>query len=408
MVAGVVRKAGRGALVGSVLALACSGDGALQTGGVGAVASLVITLSRDSLRPLEVAQAVAEGRDVAGRMVGVRNVRWSSGNEAVATVAPSGLISAVSAGEARISASAGSVSAETRVRVFNVPVNTVLVTPLRTVLVPGATTRLAALPVDAAGTPLPGRAITWFSSDTLRADVDSSGWVTARRPGVVSISALSEGVYASVDVRVSGPPGPVATVTPVPAAVGLAIGQSAPLQVLLEDVDGNEANGRPVTWASLAPTIATVTPQGVATGVARGSAQLRATSEGRSALVDVSVLDPADSIVVAFASPIRDDIVGDTLTIFASVDARHRIVRVHARLTSTERFERELDETPVGALGTRFAWTGTLDVSFLRYGPYEVVVTAWDELGNRSVASQPFKRGTREGKGGTTLPPRTK
>jgi hypothetical protein len=250
--------------------------------------------------------------------------------------------------------------------------------------------------------------VTWFSSDTLRADVDTSGVVTARRPGVVSISALSEGVYASVDVRVSGPPGPVATVTILPAALGLAIGQSASLQALLEDADGNEAPDRPVTWESLAPAIATVTAQGVVTGVARGAAQLRATSEGRTAMADVTVLDPADSIVVSFAAPVKNDIVGDTLTLFAAVDARHRIVRVHARLTSTERYETELVETPVGALGTRFAWTGMLDVTFLHYGSYEVVVTAWDELGNRTVATQPFKRGTREGKGGTTLPPRNK
>lgn len=390
------------------LVTACGGEATRVPDGGGAVASLVLTVTRDSMRPREVAQATAEGRDAAGQRIPVRNVVWTSSDEVVATVGAAGLITAVNPGEARIVATVGSASADLRVRVFAVPVNTVLVTPVRTVLVPGATTRLAAVPVDAAGTPLPGRPVTWFSSDTLRADVDSVGLVTARRPGLVSISALSEGVYATVDVRVSGPPGPVATVTLVPAALGLAIGDSATLTPTLEDADGNDATGRAVTWESLTPSVATVSTRGVVTGVSRGTAQVRATSEGRATLAEITVRDPADSIAVSFALPVRDDIVGDTLSIVAALKARHRIVRVHVRLTSSDRFETDLVETPVGALGARFAWTGTLDVSFLHFGPYEVVLTAWDALGNSTVATQPFRRGTREGKGGTTLPPRNK
>jgi len=367
-----------------------------------------VTLNRDSLRRGEAAQASAEGRDASGKAVEAGRVEWSSSNAAVATVSHTGLVTSTGAGEALIAGTVGTLRGEARVRVFVVPVNAVVVTPLRSVLPPGGTTRLSAVTVDATGSPLLGRAIAWLSSDTLRADVDETGLVTARNPGVVSISALSEGVYTSVDVRVSGPPGAVATVTMVPAGLGLTVGQSGSLSTVLEDADGNEATDRDVTWQSLTPAIATVTPQGVVTGLARGTAQIRATSEGKVGIADVTVVDLADSISVSFAEPVKDDIVGDTLYIFANVESRNRIVRVMARLSSNERREVELVETPVGTMGTRFAWTGRLDVVFLHYGPYQVVLTAWDELGNSTVATQPFKRGTREGKGGTTLPPRNK
>jgi len=151
-----------------------------------------------------------------------------------------------------------------------------------------------------------------------------------------------------------------------------------------------------------------VTAAGRVTAVARGTAQIRATSEGKAGLAEVTVTDLADSITVTFAEPIPDDIIGDTLLIFAEVRSRNPIVRVHARLTSSELFETELAPKPIGFTGARIAWVGTMDVTFLRYGAYEVILTSYDALGNSSVSSQRFKRGTRAGTGGTTLPPRSK
>jgi uncharacterized protein YjdB len=369
----------------------------------------MVAINRDSVRLGEAAQATAEGRDAAGQRAPAGDITWRTSDPSRAIVSHTGLVTTTGVGTVRIIANArGSLQGEVTIRVFAVPVDAVVITPLRSVIAPGQTLPLAARAVDASGIALPGRPIAWLSSDTMRAVVDDRGVVTARAPGVVRIAAISEQAYGTADVRVSGPPGPVATVSLVPAALGLGIGATRVLAAELEDADGNEATGRPVTWESLTPSVATVSAAGLVTARSRGVARIRATCEGKSGFADVTVSDPADSISVAFARPVQDDIIGDTLEIYADIKSRHPIVRARAHLTTSLPFETELVETPVGSMGTRFVWTGTIDVTFLHYGPYQVIVTAWDSLGNTTVWAQPFKRGTREGKGGTTLPPRSK
>ena len=219
------------------------------------VTALVVTLTRDSLRSREVAQAAAEGRNSAGAQVVVPNISWSTSNASVASVGSDGRVTATGVGVAQVIAQTGSLRGEATIRVFAIPVDAVVMTPLRTVLAPGASLQLEAQPIDAAGEPLSGRAVAWLSSDTTRAVVDGRGLVTARVPGVVNIAAISEQAYGTVEVRVSGPPGAVATVTLVPAALALNLGDVRPVAVILEDADGNEATDRPVTWESLSPAL---------------------------------------------------------------------------------------------------------------------------------------------------------
>ena len=144
------------------------------------------------------------------------------------------------------------------------------------------------------------------------------------------------------------------------------------------------------------------------TAIGRGSSVIRASSEGRVGTAQVSVADPADSITVSFAEPVKDDIIGDTLRIFADVKSRNTVVRVIARIATNIPYEVELVPTPIGFTGARIAWKGTLNVTFLHYGATQVVLTSYDAVGNSSVSAQSFQRGAREGTGGTKLPPRSK
>jgi hypothetical protein len=82
----------------------------------------------------------------------------------------------------------------------------VSVTPDDTMLVPGGTLRLVALPRDAQGNPLI-RTVTWSSLAASIAAVDSSGGVTALAPGDARIVATVEGISDTARVRVSEPAG---------------------------------------------------------------------------------------------------------------------------------------------------------------------------------------------------------
>ena len=72
-------------------------------------------------------------------------------------------------------------------------VATVVVTPETSLLTVGDTLRLVASTRDAGGSPLIGRVVAWSSDAPAIATVSSTGRVTAIAPGLVRVSALSEG-----------------------------------------------------------------------------------------------------------------------------------------------------------------------------------------------------------------------
>jgi Tol biopolymer transport system component len=67
----------------------------------------------------------------------------------------------------------------------------------------GATRRLVAIAKDAAGAALSDRAVTWASSAEETATVSAEGVITARRGGVVTITATAEGMSAAARVTVA-------------------------------------------------------------------------------------------------------------------------------------------------------------------------------------------------------------
>ena len=387
------------------VAIACGGGG--DAAGPGSIAQLSIVLPSDSMHIGEVLQARLAAKDASGAAVSAEawDAVWTSSTPSVAHVTQRGVVSAVGIGETRISATISGRSSEFLMRVVAIPVALVSLSPLSVVLPPGATRQLVAVPLDATGRELQGRNIAWLSSDTSVVAVSTSGVVTALAPGITSVHAISEGSYASADVRVSGPPGAVATVTLIPAAASVMIGESLQLATILEDEIRNVATDRPVTWTSSAPSVATVSASGRVTGVGRGSAVIEAMSEQKSGTATVTVLDPNDAITVSFADPDSNDVVSDTLFIFASGKGRNPIVRAYAIVASKET---ELAEKRLGFNGLGQAWVGTLDMRDLRYGLYQLIVTVWDSFGNTGIGTVQFKRGARTGAGGTTIPPKIK
>lgn len=115
------------------------------------------------------------------------------------------------------------------------------------------------------------------------------------------------------------PPAPVATVQFTGSAPGpLQVGGTVQLQVRTLDGAGNVLGGRPVTWASNAPQVATVSNTGLVMGVAPGEAQITATSEGRSAAVAIRVLPPPVASITLAPEALALE-VGDTARFVATL-----------------------------------------------------------------------------------------
>ena len=149
----------------------------------------------------------------------------------------------------------------------------------------------AAVRDSATGQPLTGHQITWTSSDAALATVGTDGLVTAIATGSVTISASSDGRTASAAVTVS--PRSAVSVKVTPGQSSIQATKTAALTATAHDRTGAVLAGRTFTWTSSDPTVATVSPAGVVTGVAAGSVTIAATTDGVTGTAAVSVVSNA-------------------------------------------------------------------------------------------------------------------
>jgi uncharacterized protein YjdB len=170
------------------------------------VASVTVTPASSNLTVSATAQLTATLRDSAGNVLTGRAVSWVTNNAGVATVSASGLVRAVAAGLATITATSGGISGTAAVTVTNAPVASVTISPAPASILVGSTVQLTATPQDAGGNPLTGRVVTWSSNNTAVATVSNSGLVTGVAAGSATVTATSEGVSGTSAVTVS-PPG---------------------------------------------------------------------------------------------------------------------------------------------------------------------------------------------------------
>jgi uncharacterized protein YjdB len=137
-------------------------------------------------------------------------------------------------------------------------------------------------------------AVSWTSSNTNVAEVNDNGLVTALSAGsaVITLTSLDGGVTAASFVSVSVP---VSDVSLSPSSLNLKVNL---FQQLMPEITPENATYQFVTWNSSNWGIATVSPDGLVTAVAEGSAIITVkTSDGnKTATTVVNVTNNATGI----------------------------------------------------------------------------------------------------------------
>jgi trimeric autotransporter adhesin len=141
-------------------------------------------------------------RDTTGAIVTGRAVEWSSSDTRVATVTPSGVVTALGTGTATIVATSELQGGSGKITVTPGPVATVTLTPETAVVRDEQTIQLTATAADAQGNAVTGRAFTWSTSDGGVATVSSTGLVKGKRTGTVTITATLDGKFDRTTVTV--------------------------------------------------------------------------------------------------------------------------------------------------------------------------------------------------------------
>ena len=226
--------------------------------------------------------------DIHANVIAGSAITWSSSNTTVADVSSAGLLTIKGRGTAIINAHSGGAAGTMTVRVISVA--RVVANPDSVQLFSiNQTRQLGASAFDAQNVAMPGVVFTYATLTPAVASVSSSGVVKAVGNGTAQIVISGEGPSDTVVVRVAQV---VKSVSVNPAVAGVSIGASTQLAGFGIDSLGTAVNGLAFTWSSSDTTIVKVSATGVATGVARGSAIITATSGALAghAQVNVAVL----------------------------------------------------------------------------------------------------------------------
>ncbi len=154
----------------------------------------------------------------------------------------------------------------------DLPVASIRIDGAPATMLVGQSVRIAAMPLAANGTELPGRAVAWSSVDPARATVGLDGTVTAVGEGVATIRVASEGVLEQLQLTIEAVP--AVSIELDVAALTLLEGGARALVATLRDAQGQVLDDRTVTWTSESPSVASVSAAGVVTAGSEGTARI--------------------------------------------------------------------------------------------------------------------------------------
>ncbi len=271
----------------------------IVTATVTPVARVELAPDRPTVAVGDTAVITAGPQDTRGNALPGRRVAWSSSDPAVATISSTGTVTARREGTTTITAAVEGKRGTTTLAVTPAPVAAVVVAPAAIPLEVGDTLRVTVEARDARGGVLTGRAVAWTSSDPRVAAVSADGAVVGLARGQATITARVESRSGTASVTVSTP---VASVSVSPATASVVEGATVQLDATARDTRVRAIGEAPITWNSSSAAIATVSRQGLVTGVAAGVAIVTATSEAKQGSATITVRT-APEVVVAPPPP---------------------------------------------------------------------------------------------------------
>lgn len=234
-------------------------------------------------------------RTPTGTEVRSSSVQWSTSNQTVATISGEGVVTALSPGDATLTAIANGRTATAIVRVLPNPAHSISVAPANSGSYPGEAVQLVATVRDARGRMLPTSNVTWSTPATNVVDVTPDGLVRARAQGAALITATVEGRTASATVMVFAAPAAAVSVTA--PANSVPLGGRLKAIATARDSAGNVLSGKPVAWSSSNPSVAQVDAEGSITGLVVGSTSIHAIIDSKIGTLPISVVSATPTTI---------------------------------------------------------------------------------------------------------------
>ena len=250
-----------------------------------------------------------------------KTVTWTSSDEKVATVDAKGVVKAIAAGEAVITAKAGDVTASCKV-IVKKAVAGVTLDRTEVTIEKGKTLTLEATvdPADAIET-----TVIWSSSDEKVATVDQTGMVTAVNGGAAVITAKVGGKTAECKVTVTVPVTSLVVLdedeNPIEedTVIEIHTGHEYNLTAV---VGPDDATDKTVTWTTSDETVIKfLDDEGLIDGLKAGEATVTASIADFSVTVKVKVTDPVIPVTgIKLDKTSAEMLTGETLQLNATLE----------------------------------------------------------------------------------------
>ena len=172
---------------------------------------------------------------------------------------------------------------------------------------------------DSSSTEVSASAV-WSVTPSTAATITAAGVLTGVAAGAATVQATFGGKTGTLAIMVTATDLKLTAITVTAAATSVDVGNTVQLAAQGTYSDGSKADvTKTVTWTSSAPTLATVSTQGVATAVAAGAVSVKATLDGKEGSVSITVTVPTATLAsIAVTAPSSSVDIGATLALVAT------------------------------------------------------------------------------------------
>lgn len=247
------------------------------------------------------------------------NIVWSSSNTQVAIIDGNGQLTALKVGTATIAANANvngnSAQASFVLTVTeNTNISEIVVSAPKNAVLIGQNLNLQAKAITVGGQEINNITVTWQQSNATAANISSTGQLNGLVKGQTKVKAIYNGLE-SKDFLVSVVENntQIAEIQIQLPTTGLRLNENMQLTALAKNIDGGTINGVNFNWVSSNTSILSINTNGVAMGLAEGTVQIHATSDGfESPMYEVQIANANTIARLAINAPQNTLTVGQT------------------------------------------------------------------------------------------------
>lgn len=231
-------------------------------------------------------------------------VRWSTMDSAVVSVSDGGLATALAEGMTKVAASLDEITGKTTITVTPATLVSIEITPVNPMLIKGKTQAFVATGTYSNKTTKDvSSLVKWVSATASTATIDNQGVATGLALGTTTISASYGGQSAKTTLTVVAAPLVSIVVTPANPSISKGTTQQFVAMGAFADMTMRDISTL-VTWSSMDMAIATISAQGLATGVGVGSSTISASLMGQTGTTLLSVtMASLTSVAITPANP---------------------------------------------------------------------------------------------------------